>query len=166
MISRRSFIATSSIVSLVALASAVGFSKPASAAADPSADIMELQGTQTPGAGSIDPRVGNVAQLKKPPLSAYNTYKLLDKKTLSVKKGTPVTYPLANGRVLQLTLTETTAENRYRVLTAITEANNASYLKKLEVVASPGELFFVAGQNLDPKNPDKGALVLGITIRP
>jgi hypothetical protein len=39
-------------------------------------------------------------------------------------------------------------------------------LKKLEVVAGPNELFFVAGQNFDVKNPDKGALVLGITIRP
>jgi hypothetical protein len=163
---RRKFIQASAVVAFVAAGGWLAFPKTASAAADPSADIMELQGTQTPGAGSIDPRVGNVAQLKKPPLSSYNTYKLLDKKTLSVKKGTPVSYALANGRVLQLTLTETTADNRYRVLTTITEANNSSYLKKLEVVAGPNELFFVAGQNLDQKNPDKGALVLGITIRP
>jgi hypothetical protein len=166
MISRRKFIAASSIASVVAIGGWLAFPKAASAAADPNADIMELQGTQEPGAGSIDPRIGNIAQLRKPPLSSYNTYKLLNHKSLPVKKGTPTVYSLANGRLLQLTLTETTPDNRYRVLTTISEANAKDFLKKLEVVASPNELFFVAGQNLDAKHPDKGALVLGITIRP
>ncbi len=160
---------SAAVMSIVAAASGVGwlaFPTAASAAADPNADIMELQGTQTPGAGSIDPRVGNVPQLKKPPLSSYNTYALLNKATFVVKKGVAASYTLKNGRVLQLTFIETTADNRYRVLTTISEPNAKVFLKKLEVVAGPNELFFVAGQNLDVKNPDKGALVLGITIRP
>jgi hypothetical protein len=167
--SRRRFMQRAAVLSIVAAAIGVGwlaFPATAIAAADPNADIMELQGTQTPGAGSIDPRVGNVPQLKKPPLSSYNTYKLLNRKSFPIKKGAPASYTLANGRVLQLTFTETTPDNRFRVLTTISEPNAKDFLKKLEVVAGANELFFVAGQNLDPKNPDKGALVLGITIRP
>ena len=46
------------------------------------------------------------------------------------------------------------------------EANATAYLKKLEVVLGPNEPFFLGGQYIDVKNPDKGGLVLGITIRP
>ncbi|HEX7664074.1 MAG TPA: hypothetical protein VF407_06185, partial [Polyangiaceae bacterium] len=65
-----------------------------------------------------------------------------------------------------VTVVETTADKRFRVLTQITDASAHDYLKKLEVLAAPNEPFFVAGQNLDTKDPSKGALILGITIRP
>ena len=127
--------------------------------------VVPLMGI-TAGAGSIDPRIGPLPQLKKPPLSSYNTYVLHDKKAQPVPTGTAVTYPLANGRTLQVTVVETTADKRFRVLTQITDASAHDYLKKLEVLAAPNEPFFVAGQNLDTKDPSKGALILGITIRP
>jgi len=166
---RRRFMQTAALAVMPVLIGAgvwLTGSRSAQAAADPNADVMELQGTQVTGAGSIDPRIGNVPQLKKPPLSAYNTYKLIDKKSQPAKKGVASSYTLANGRVLQVTVVETTSENRYRVLTTISEANASVYLKKLEVIAGPNEPFFVGGQYIDTKNPDKGGLVLGITIRP
>jgi hypothetical protein len=163
---RRQFIKATAILSVVAAGGWLTFPKTANAGADPSADIMELQGTTTPGAGSIDPRLANVAQLKKPPLSAYNTYQLLNRATFPVKKGIASSYTLKNGRILQLTFEDMTPDNRYRVLTTISEPNAKEFLKKLEVVHGANEVLFVAGQNLDPKHPDKGALVLGITIHP
>ena len=65
-----------------------------------------------------------------------------------------------------MTLTEITSDKRYRVLITISEANAKDFLKKLEIVESPNEPFFLAGQYVDAKNPDKGGLILGITVRP
>src|SRR4051794_30970204 len=62
-----------------------------------SALIMVMHATQSDGGGSIDPGIGNMPQLKKPPFSAYNTYKLLDKKVLPLEKGKPVTHSLITG---------------------------------------------------------------------
>jgi hypothetical protein len=166
---RRQFIKATALLSVVAAGGWLTFPKTANASPDPNApqaDIIELQGTTTPGAGSIDPRVANVAQLKKPPLSAYNTYKLLNRATFPVKKGIASAYTLQNGRILQLTFEDMTPDNRYRVLTTISEPNAKVFLKRLEVVHGANELLVLAGQRLDPKNPDKGALVLGITIHP
>lgn len=168
-ITRQRFITTAAMLSLVAAGGWLTFPKTANADPDPNApqaDIMELQGTTTQGAGSIDPRVANVAQLKKPPLSAYNTYKLLNKATFPVKKGVASAYTLQNGRILQLTFVDMTPDNRYRMLTTISEPNAKDFLKRLEVVHGANEPLFVAGQNLDTKHPEKGALVLGITIHP
>src|SRR5688572_17003680 len=55
------------------------------------AEVLVLHATVTPGGGSIDPRIGDVPQLKKPPLSAFNTYKFVDRKTTPLNKGETVT---------------------------------------------------------------------------
>jgi len=163
---RRTFLSLALSAAFAAVG-AIGFQpRIAQAAGVPNGEVMELVGTQTPGAGSIDPRIGALPQLKKPPLSSYNTYTLHDKKAQPVPTGTAVSYPLANGRTLQVTVVEATADKRFRVLTQITDASAHDYLKKLEVLAAPNETFFVAGQNLDAKDASKGALILGITIRP
>ena len=165
---RRRFLSyATTAMSLAALTLATaGIDRTAWAAGDPNAEVMQLQGTQESGPGSIDPRIGSLPQLKKPPLSAYNTYKLIDKKTQPAKLGVASSYLLANGRTLNVTLTEITSDKRYRVLITISEANAKDFLKKLEIVESPNEPFFLAGQYVDAKNPDKGGLILGITIRP
>jgi hypothetical protein len=125
------------------------------------AEIMVLHATQVDGKGSIDPAVGNMPQLKKPPFSAYNTYKLLDKKSLPLEKGKSAEYPIVNGRVLQVTLVEVTPEKRYRISAAISQPGGPAFLKLLEVTAAPNEPFFVAGQSYQD-----GILVLGITLKP
>jgi len=123
------------------------------------AEVMVLHATQQPGAGSIDPSIGNMPQLKRPPFSAYNTYKLLAKQSLALTKGTPVTYTLANGRVLQVTLQDVTADHRYKVAAAINQPGGSAYLKLLEVTAAPNETFFVAGQQYQG-----GVLIIGFTL--
>jgi hypothetical protein len=163
---RRRFLQAAALVTSVAAGAWLFFPQTANAATGPNADVMQLQGTQTPGAGSIDPRVGNVPQLKRPPLSAYNTYTLIGTTSLPAKMGLANSYRLKNGRTLQVTLVEVTKDNRYRVLTTISEANATVYLKKLEVIIGPNEPLFLGGQYIDVKDPDKGGLVLGITIRP
>lgn len=167
---RRKILQASAMFSIAAAAGWIAFPTTAKAAPDatvaPTADILQLKGTNPTPPGPIDPKVGNVAQLKKAPLSAYNTYSFLKKDSFPINKGTPASYTLANGRILQLTFEDMTKDNRYRVLTTVSNPNATTFLSRLEVVASPNETLFWAGQNLDTKNPDKGALVFGITIRP
>jgi hypothetical protein len=123
------------------------------------ADIMVLHATQVDGPGSIDPRIGSMPQLKKPPFSAYNTYKLLDRKVVPLEKGKAATYALQNGRTLDVTLIELTSDKRYKVAARI-EKDGKDFLKS-EVTAAANEPFFVAGQS-----HQGGILVLGITLRP
>ncbi|CAN5372527.1 hypothetical protein BH09MYX1_BH09MYX1_56130 [soil metagenome] len=125
------------------------------------ADIMVLHATQSAGAGSIDPQIGNVPQLKKPPFSSYNTYKLLDRKGLALQKGTAVTYVMPNKRVLQVTLQDVTADGRFKIAAAINDPSGGPFLKLLEVTAAANETFFVAGQSYDG-----GILVIGFTVKP
>jgi hypothetical protein len=124
------------------------------------ADIMVLHATQVDGAGSIDPRVGNMPQLKKPPFSAYNTYKLLDRQVVPLEKGKPSKYTLQNGRTLEVTLIDLAGDKRYKVAAHINGKDGKDFLKS-EVTAAANEPFFVAGQS-----HQGGILVLGITVRP
>ncbi len=135
----------------------------ASAPTSVGAEVMVLHATQTAGAGSIDPQIGNLPQLKKPPFSAYNTYKLLDRKSLVLEKLKPTDYTMVNKRVLQVTLQDITTDGRYKVAAAINQPSGTgdAFLKLLEVTASPNETFFVAGQTYEG-----GILVIGITIKP
>ncbi len=124
------------------------------------AEVMVLLGTQMPGGGSIDPSIGNLPQLRKPPLSSYNTYALLDKRTIPLTVGSSGTYTLANGRVLQVTFVETTPDHGFHVKAAINQPGGNAYLKLLELTAKPNEPFFVAGQSFGG-----GSLILAITLR-
>ncbi|WP_394843071.1 hypothetical protein LZC95_39220 [Pendulispora brunnea] len=124
-------------------------------------EILVLHATQQAGAGAIDPSIGNLPQLKKPPFSSFNTYKLLDRKGITLKKGQPIEYALVDGRKLNLVLLEKTPKpERYRLAASIDASKGEAFLKKIEVTASPNEPFFVAGQS-----HKGGILVLGIAIK-
>jgi hypothetical protein len=123
------------------------------------AEVTVIHATQEPS-GSIDPRIGNMPQLSKPPFSAYNTYKLLDRKTVVVEKSKTTNYALPNGRTLQIAA-EPLPNKTYKVQASISRPEGGAFLKLLEVTASPNEPFFVAGQTYG-----KGSLVIAITIRP
>ncbi len=123
------------------------------------AEVMVLHASVQPGPGSIDPSIGNMPQLKRPPFSAYNTYKLLAKQSLALTKGTPATYTLVNGRVLQVSLLDVTPDHRFKVAAAINQPGGGAYLKLLEVTAAPNETFFVAGQQYQG-----GVLIIGFTL--
>jgi hypothetical protein len=140
-------------------ASAQGAKPPAALTVN--AEIMVLHATQADGGGFIDPAIGKMPQLTKPPFSAYNTYKLLDRKTLPLSVGSSGTYTLPNNRVLQVTFIEATPDKRFHIKTAINQPGGSAFLKLLEVTAAPNETFFVGGQSYQG-----GSLVLGITMRP
>ncbi len=134
------------------------------------AEIMVIHATQIAGPGSIDPAIGVMPQLQKPPFSAYNTYKLVDRKSLPLVKDSGSTYLMVNGRTLLVTLLDMTADRRFHVSAAINQPENKqaadtkkkpAFLKLLEVTAAPNEPFFVGGQTYQG-----GSLVLAITIKP
>lgn len=130
-----------------------------------SADVMVLHGTND-GSG-IDPKIGSLPALSKPPLSAYNSYRLLDQTKLALAKGKGSSYKLPTGRDLSIVYKEVIepskkGEPRKFVITAsIQKPDGKTFLPLLEVNAKPGEWFFVGGQ--DYKG---GGLVVGIKISP
>ncbi|MFO0662386.1 MAG: hypothetical protein U0174_00455 [Polyangiaceae bacterium] len=131
----------------------------APAAVSTNTEIMVMHATQE-ATGSIDARIGSMPQLTKPPFSAYNTYKLLDKKTIAVEKSKSSSYLLPNGRTLEIRV-EPLANKTYRVVASISRPEGGAYLKLLEVTAPLNEPFFVGGQTYN-----KGSLVVAITVRP
>jgi hypothetical protein len=125
------------------------------------AEVMVLHATMAPGPGSIDPAIGKMPQLQKPPFSVFNTYRLLDRRVIPIEIGKTGPYSLPNGRVLQVTFASPTQDKRFHIQLAINQPGGNAFLKLLELTASPNETFFVAGQ------PYKdGVLVLGLTMRP
>ena len=134
----------------------------APAPANVKADVMVLHATNVDGGVVIDPRIGELPALRKPPFSAFNSYKLLSQNAVAVSKDPkdpPATTTLPNGRVLQIALREV-KDNRYRVATSISDPSGKSFLPLLEVTAPAGEPFFVAGQSYNG-----GMLVVGIKIK-
>jgi hypothetical protein len=126
------------------------------------AEIMVLHATNTDG--GIDPRIGPLPQLKLPPFSAYNTYKLLDRHAVTLTTARPDTTTLPNGRVLRTTLKGMVPDDKYRVAASISrprddKTKEDTFLPLLEVTAKSGETFFVAGQSYRG-----GILVVGIRV--
>jgi hypothetical protein len=117
----------------------------------------------TNGEGGIDPQIGPLPQLRLPPFSAYNTYRLLSRQPVTWSGQLPQIFKLPNGRTLRTTLTTVEANQRHRVSASISrpdiDAGERSFLPLLEVTARSGETFFVAGQSYQG-----GVLVVGIKV--
>ncbi|EYF05855.1 Hypothetical protein CAP_2856 [Chondromyces apiculatus DSM 436] len=148
---------------------AVADEKPAppaqAAQAAVSADVVILHATND-GTG-IDAKIGQMPELAKPPFSAYNSYKLLDRTSLSLSKSKPTKLTLPNQSVLQVSLKEVLAPKkkdepqRYVISASIQQPGGDSFLPLLEVNAKAGENFFVAGQK-----HKGGILVIGFKVAP
>ncbi len=143
---------------------AASSSASAAPAAQIPAQIMVLHATNT--GGGIDPRIGPLPQLKLPPFSAYNTYKLLGRNAITLTTALPDTTTLPNGRVLRTVLKAVLPDQKYRVSASISrprddKAQEDTFLPLLEVTAKSGETFFVAGQSYRG-----GILVVGIRVGP
>jgi hypothetical protein len=138
---------------------------PKAAEATISTEFIVLHGTND-GTG-IDPKIGKMPELSKPPFSAYNSYKLLEKSTASSSKAKPSTTKLPNDAVLKVTLKDVIEPKkkgeakRYVMSASIQKPGGKDSLPLLEVTASPGDTFFVAGQNYKG-----GILVIGIKVTP
>jgi hypothetical protein len=151
---RRVWLALAVLLALVSFAHAQPLPQRATV------EVMVLHATVQPGPGSIGPGIGNLPQLQQPPFSAWNTYRLLAKTSLTLNQGTPLTYPLPNGRVLQVTLQQVTAGPRYKIGAAINQPGSNTYLNLLTVTAPPNQTFFVAGQQFQG-----GVIIIGFTVR-
>jgi hypothetical protein len=135
--------------------------------AKPHIEIMVLHAKQDAKGGHIDPQVSKLPQLTQPPFSAYNTYILLDKKTLPLDqakpadpwKGKPMaTYSLVNGKTLEVALLDSLPGNRFQMGAAIGQGVQPDLIKYNAPANDP---VFIAGQSYNG-----GILVVGITLRP
>lgn len=107
--------------------------------------------------GAVDASLSDIRALKHPPFNEYKTLKLLSRSKVQLPREQSVEIPLPNGRTLVLRLVKKLPDGRAKVQVSISRPNRKEYLPLLEVIASTGEPFFVAGQRYDG-----GTLVLGI----
>jgi hypothetical protein len=117
--------------------------------------IVILAGSE----GTIDPSLGNIKALKQPPFDSFKSLKVLSRSNITLKGSEAVTVELPNGRRMQIAVIERMPDGRAKVQVSINKPNQKDYLPKLQVVASPGEPFFVAGQKFQG-----GTLVIGVRV--
>ncbi len=110
-------------------------------------------------AGQIDPALAHVAALRQPPFNAFRSMQVLSRPHVRLTMGHPQEVSLPNGRKLRLELEQVMPDGRFRVKVSINRPNQHDYLPLLQVVASPGDPFFVAGQGYQG-----GTLVVGIRL--
>jgi hypothetical protein len=124
-----------------------------------SAQVMVIVAREI--AGAIDPRLGTLTALRRPPFSSFGSMDIFAEHSVTLPLGTPVTIDLPNGRVMQLVLEEITPDGRNHVRVSINRRSQSDYLPVLEVAAPAGEPFFVAGQSFMG-----GTLVIGVNLGP
>jgi len=107
----------------------------------------------------IDPRIGKLPELGKPPFSNYDSYQVLERARLPLKADDPQNLKLPNGRTLQVRLLDESGPNSVRLSASINRPNGKEFLPLLEVKAQVGQAFIVAGQS-----HKKGILVLVIRV--
>ncbi|UJR82054.1 hypothetical protein [Sandaracinus amylolyticus] len=109
--------------------------------------------------GTIDPALSEIPALRRPPFNAFHTMEVLSRTTSHLSAEQPIEVQLPNGRQLRVELERPTEDGRYRVRVSINTPGQSDYLPLLQIVASPGDPFFVAGQNWQG-----GTLVIGVRI--
>lgn len=111
----------------------------------------------------VDPAIGKLPELGEPPFSSYDTYKLLARTPLSLKKNVAGSTTLPNKSDLEVTYKGAAPpadkKPRYSLTASIQKPGGESALRLLEVNAPAGKYFFVAGQP-----HDGGILVIGIKV--
>lgn len=107
----------------------------------------------------IDPRIGKLPELGKPPFSNYDSYQVVDRARLPLKKDAPQNQKLPNGRTLQVRLLDELGPDSVRLSASINRPSGKEFLPLLEVKAHVGQAFIVAGQS-----HKKGILVLVIRV--
>ena len=112
-------------------------------------------------AGQIDPQLAKMTALRRPPFNSFRSMKILSRPKLKLTPGKDALVSLPNGRRMKLTLLRVRPDGRYKVKAAINRPDKSDYLPLLQVVASPGDPFFVAGQTYQG-----GTLVVGVIVDP
>jgi hypothetical protein len=147
-----------------AVAHAEDAGAPAPAASTAVAAEVKLLHATNDGSG-IDPKIGKMPELVKPPFSSYNSYRLLDTAGPKLAKGVASTVTLPNGRTLMLTLKDVVVPKqkgepkKYQLNASIDRPDGKAVLPLLEVNTPAGSWIMVAGQSYKG-----GVLVIGIRI--
>ncbi|MGB8222993.1 MAG: hypothetical protein WCF10_10405 [Polyangiales bacterium] len=112
-------------------------------------------------AGEIDPELKKLTALRRPPFNGFRSMKILSRPKLTLTLGKDELVSLPNGRRMKLTLLRVMPDGRYKVKAAINRPDKSDYLPLLQVIASAGDPFFVAGQAYQG-----GTLVVGVIVDP
>ena len=161
---RRGLFMTSSLGALLLASSAFAqgstLARPDRAATDGvPAEVLVVLAKEE--AGEIDPALKKLTALRRPPFNSFRSMKILSRPKLTLTTGKDAFVSLPNGRRLKLTLLRVMPDGRYKVRAAINRPEKSDYLPLLQVVASAGDPFFVAGQGYQG-----GTLVVGVTVDP
>lgn len=115
----------------------------------------------------IDPKIGNMPALGKPPFSSYNSYKLLERTATPLEHGKAAQLTLPTKRELRIVFKDVIEPQkqgdprRYVITASIQKADGKSFLPLVEVNAKAGETFWVGGQEFN-----EGSLFIGIKVNP
>jgi hypothetical protein len=112
-------------------------------------------------AGSIDPELKKLTALRRPPFNSFRSMEILSKPKVRLTPGKDAVVSLPNGRRVKLALLQVMPDGRYKMKVSINRPEKTDYLPLLQVVASSGDPFFVAGQTYKG-----GTLVVGVTVDP
>jgi len=123
------------------------------------AEVLVVLAKEEPG--TIDPQLKKLTALRRPPFNSFRSMKILSRPKLKLTQGKDALVSLPNGRRMKLTLLRVMPDGRYKVKAAINRPDKSDYLPLLQVVASPGDPFFVAGQSYQG-----GTLIVGVTVDP
>jgi len=129
----------------------------ASAKAEATVELMVLHATRQKR--GIDARLREMPELTKGPFAAFDTYRLLERARLSLRRGEKPTHRLPNGRALGTELVALEKGGAVRLVASISEPGGSAFLPLLEVRAKAGQRFIVAGQGYKD-----GILVLILTL--
>lgn len=122
-----------------------------------SGEVLIILAKEAPG--EVDDSLKDIAALKQDPFSRFKSMKLLSKPSITAEVKKPVELKLPNGRTLQIELAGVMSDGRLRVKVSINKPDKKDYLPLVQVLVSPGEPFFCAGQN-----HEGGTLVVGVTL--
>ena len=103
-------------VSAAMLALALPARESSASARKPQVDVIQIQASQVDGGGSIDPKLAGIDALTQEPLKkSFNTFVLLDRKSLPLEAQKASSMTLVDGAVAQLTMLEPADRGRYKL---------------------------------------------------
>ncbi|MEO0326809.1 MAG: hypothetical protein AAF447_27955 [Myxococcota bacterium] len=130
---------------------------PADAQRGVRGEVFVVLAKETPG--TVDTRLEGMAALRRPPFDSFRSMELLQRQPITLTAASNEDLALPNGRTLRIRLQRVMPDGRYRVEVSIKRPTQPDYLPLLQVMASPGDPFFVVGQA-----HDGGTLVIGIRL--
>ncbi len=125
------------------------------------AEIMVLHANNS--GGGIDPKVRDLPQLKKPPFSSYNTYRVLAQSRTTLPLGRNFDTTLPNGGLFRISFKEALSPGRSKLAASILQPDGKPFLPQMEVTLPRDEPFFIGAQSHRDGKQD-GKLVLAVKL--